>query len=114
MLTSISRVIWQKNQANYASANSFLYAFAIYRQSEGLRACNVDLGVIEDVDYIAEREDLAARLDNSNIELLNLATTAKSTEPEVNHTAYHRHTNSASSWSRVPLRCSLLSLVFRN
>lgn len=65
MLSSISGVIGQKGQANYASANAFLDAFAIYRQSQGLRACTVDLGVIEDVGYIAEREDLAARLDNT-------------------------------------------------
>ncbi|KAL9100157.1 MAG: hypothetical protein Q9187_009397 [Circinaria calcarea] len=65
MLSSISGVIGQKGQANYASANAFLDAFAIYRQSQGLCACTVDLGVIEDVGYIAEREDLAARLDNT-------------------------------------------------
>ena len=65
MLSSISGVIGQKGQANYASANAFLDAFAVYRQSQGLPACTVDLGVIEDVGYIAEREDLAARLDNS-------------------------------------------------
>lgn len=55
MLSSISGVIGNKGQANYAAANTFLDAFARYRQSIGLCANTVDLGAIEDVGYVAEQ-----------------------------------------------------------
>jgi KR domain/Phosphopantetheine attachment site len=54
LLSSISGVIGQKGQANYAAANAFLDSFASYRQSMGLPASSVDLGVVEDVGYVAE------------------------------------------------------------
>ena len=63
MLSSVSGVVGQKAQANYAAANVFLDSFSTYRRGLGLPACTVDLGVIEDVGYISEREALAKRLD---------------------------------------------------
>ncbi|KAI9720556.1 MAG: Type I Iterative PKS [Chrysothrix sp. TS-e1954] len=65
LLSSISGVIGSKAQANYAAANVFLDSFSTYRHACGLRSCTVDLGVIEDVGYVAERTQLAARLDTS-------------------------------------------------
>lgn len=55
MLSSISGVVGNKGQANYAAANTFLDAFATYRQGLGLRANTVDLGAIQDVGYMAEQ-----------------------------------------------------------
>ncbi|KAI1504774.1 hypothetical protein F5X99DRAFT_405775 [Biscogniauxia marginata] len=55
MLSSTSGVVGNKGQANYAAANTFLDAFASYRHSLGLRANTVDLGLIEDVGYVAEQ-----------------------------------------------------------
>ncbi|KAI1081716.1 hypothetical protein F5B20DRAFT_579046 [Whalleya microplaca] len=64
MLSSISGVVGNKGQANYSAANTFLDAFATYRQSLGLRANSVDLGMIEDVGYIAEQDNsLESRFD---------------------------------------------------
>jgi hypothetical protein len=66
MLSSVSGVVGMKGQANYAAANAFLDAFANYRQAQGLHANSIDLGVIEEVGFIAEMEDgdaLAARFD---------------------------------------------------
>lgn len=56
MLSSTSGIVGKKGQANYAAANTFLDAFASYRQSLGLRANTVDLGLIEDVGYVAEQD----------------------------------------------------------
>ncbi|TGO18962.1 hypothetical protein BPAE_0356g00030 [Botrytis paeoniae] len=55
MLSSISGVIGQKGQANYSAGNVFMDAFATYRQSLNLPANAVDLGVIQDVGYVAEQ-----------------------------------------------------------
>ncbi|EDN99357.1 hypothetical protein SS1G_02211 [Sclerotinia sclerotiorum 1980 UF-70] len=43
LLSSISGVVGNKGQANYAAGNTFLDAFAEYRESLGLRANSVDL-----------------------------------------------------------------------
>jgi len=65
MLSSISGVVGNKGQANYAAGNAFLDAFAYFRQSQGLHANTVDLGLIEDVGYVAESGGAAleARFD---------------------------------------------------
>ncbi|KAI1375608.1 hypothetical protein F4677DRAFT_112302 [Hypoxylon crocopeplum] len=67
MLSSISGVVGNKGQANYAAGNAFLDAFASYRHSLGLPANSVDLGAIEDVGYIAEQgSGLEARFDKKH------------------------------------------------
>ncbi|PYI04018.1 putative PKS-like enzyme [Aspergillus sclerotiicarbonarius CBS 121057] len=63
LLSSSSGVVGQKGQANYAAANAFLDSFALYRRAQNLPVCAVDLGVIEDVGYISERQSIATRLD---------------------------------------------------
>lgn len=66
MLSSVSGLVGMKGQANYAAGNAFLDAFANYRQAQGLHANSINLGVIEEVGFIAEMEDgdaLAARFD---------------------------------------------------
>ena len=65
MLSSISGVVGQMGQSNYAGANAFLDAFASYRQQMGLNACSVDLGAIEDVGYMSQHDDLMVALDHS-------------------------------------------------
>src|SRR5450755_2652821 len=65
MLSSISGVVGQKGQANYAAASVFLDSFASYRHRLNLSASSVDLGVIEDVGYVAERSKLKEAFDAS-------------------------------------------------
>ncbi|KAH6886253.1 hypothetical protein B0T10DRAFT_516260 [Thelonectria olida] len=63
LLSSISGIVGNKGQANYSAGNTFLDAFADYRNSLGLHANSVDLGLIQDVGYVAEQEGFEARFD---------------------------------------------------
>ncbi|KAL0932749.1 polyketide synthase [Colletotrichum truncatum] len=45
-------------QANYSAANTYLDAFVQYRHKVGLPASIIDLGVVGDVGYLLERDDL--------------------------------------------------------
>ena len=63
LLSSISGIVGNKGQANYSAGNTFLDAFADYRRLLGLQANSVDLGLIQDVGYVAEQEGFEARFD---------------------------------------------------
>ncbi|ROV86995.1 hypothetical protein VMCG_10816 [Cytospora schulzeri] len=64
LLSSISGLCGSKGQANYAAANAFLDAFAKHRsETLGQPTTSIDLGVIEDVGYMAEHEELQDRYD---------------------------------------------------
>ncbi|KAL8970867.1 MAG: hypothetical protein Q9197_003576, partial [Variospora fuerteventurae] len=60
--SSLSGIIGQPGQANYASANTFLDAFVQYRKSLGLQASALDIGAVEDVGYISEDADLMQKM----------------------------------------------------
>ena len=62
MLSSISGVIGNRGQAAYAAANSFLDDFARYRASQGLADTSIDLGIVQEIDHVADREDLQVKL----------------------------------------------------
>lgn len=63
MLSSISGIVGKKGQSNYSAANTFLDAFAKYRQSLGCRANAIDLGLIEGVGYVAEQGGMDSHFD---------------------------------------------------
>ncbi|OQE43511.1 hypothetical protein PENCOP_c003G08807 [Penicillium coprophilum] len=65
MLSSISGVVGQKGQANYAAANVFLDNFARYRHKQGLKACSIDLDAIDDIGYMSKHKDLLVALDTA-------------------------------------------------
>ncbi|TVY33337.1 Fumagillin dodecapentaenoate synthase [Lachnellula subtilissima] len=65
LLSSIGGIYGNPGQGDYAAGNAFLDAFASYRQSLGLAACSVDLGVVEDVGYMMEYDDLQSRYDST-------------------------------------------------
>ncbi|KAL0930356.1 polyketide synthase [Colletotrichum truncatum] len=62
LFSSISGIVGQKGQANYAGANTFLDAFAQYRHSLGLNAASLDVGMMLDYGYLAENPALLESL----------------------------------------------------
>ncbi|KAJ5761957.1 Acyl transferase/acyl hydrolase/lysophospholipase [Penicillium nucicola] len=58
LFSSISGLIGNSGQTNYAGANTFLDAFSQYRLSLGLPACAIQIGSVDEVGYTAENESL--------------------------------------------------------
>ncbi|KAL8376833.1 hypothetical protein RB595_007791 [Gaeumannomyces hyphopodioides] len=65
MFSSVSGIVGQAGQANYASGNSFLDAFAQYRNGLGLPASVVDMGAVEDVGWISEHQGMIGKMSRS-------------------------------------------------
>lgn len=61
-LSSMSGLNGQPGQANYAGANTFLDAFAQYRNNMGLVASSIDIGAVADMGYAARDDALLQRL----------------------------------------------------
>ncbi|KIX96006.1 uncharacterized protein Z520_08261 [Fonsecaea multimorphosa CBS 102226] len=55
MLSSISGIVGNRGQANYAAGNTFEDALAHWRLSQGLPAVAIDLGLMVGIGMIAER-----------------------------------------------------------
>ena len=68
MLSSISGIIGNATQAAYAAGSTFMDSFAVYRNSLGLPAVSLDLGVITDVGYLAENKDLALKMEQQGFQ----------------------------------------------
>ncbi|KAI8258243.1 polyketide synthase, partial [Colletotrichum sp. SAR 10_98] len=82
LFSSLSGVLGQIGQANYAGANTFLDAFVQYRESLGLPCSAIDLGAMEGIGYLAENQELLRKMQGSGwrpvreaelLESLNLA-----------------------------------------
>ncbi|KAI0453367.1 KR domain-containing protein [Xylaria acuta] len=67
MLSSISGVAGIRGKANYSAANVFMDSFASYRRQQGLRACSVDLGVIEDSGFVANNDGFKEKHFDSRV-----------------------------------------------
>ncbi|KAL8872562.1 MAG: hypothetical protein Q9174_001830 [Haloplaca sp. 1 TL-2023] len=61
-LSSMSGLNGQPGQSNYAGANTFLDAFAQYRNNMGLVASSIDIGAVADMGYAARDDALLQRL----------------------------------------------------
>ena len=57
LLSSISGVIGNPGQANYAAGNTYQDGLAFYRRSQGLCATAIDLGVVKGVGHVEENEE---------------------------------------------------------
>lgn len=64
MFSSIAAVVGMPGQSNYTAGNSFLDAFAQYRNGLGLAASTINVGVVEDVGVVARDASLLTGFKN--------------------------------------------------
>ena len=62
LFSSLSGIVGQPGQANYASANTFLDAFAKYRASQGLPCTTLDIGAVENTGLLAGDDELLKKM----------------------------------------------------
>lgn len=70
LFSSLSGIIGQPGQANYASANTFLDAFVQYRTQLGLPASAVDIGAVGDVGYVSQNPELMQKMAATGFKIL--------------------------------------------
>ena len=73
MLSSVSGLVGQLGQSNYAAGNVFLDNFAAFRLQQGLPACSINLGPIEDVGYLTDKDILNRAFEARGWTLINEA-----------------------------------------
>lgn len=71
LLSSVSGILGNTSQANYAGGNTFLDAFAAYRNRMGLAASSLDLAVVTGVGHVAEDLELAQTMARQGFEGIN-------------------------------------------
>lgn len=64
MLSSISGIVGNPGQSNYAAGCTFQDALAQHRIRTGQKAVAIDLGVVRDIGVLAESEDLQKKLSS--------------------------------------------------
>ncbi|ENH63343.1 Putative polyketide synthase 5 [Fusarium oxysporum f. sp. cubense race 1] len=100
LFSSLSGILGQVGQANYASANTFLDVFARYRAGMGLPCTSLDLGAMEGIGYLDENQDLLRKMKGTGwrpvdeselVEALNVALMPPSSpqDKDVRMAAYH-------------------------
>ncbi|KAF9694091.1 hypothetical protein EKO04_007724 [Ascochyta lentis] len=65
LFSSVSGIVGQVGQSNYASANTFLDAFVQYRNSLNLPCTAIDLGAMEGVGYLSDNSDLLRKMQGT-------------------------------------------------
>lgn len=100
LLSSASGIVGNMGQANYAGASVYLDALASYRREQlHLPACSVDLGVIEDVGYVAAHGDVSEKLGSKQWATISEGLLRRILEYSIYQQDSQRQATTASVWT---------------
>ncbi|KAB8079482.1 hypothetical protein BDV29DRAFT_151768 [Aspergillus leporis] len=68
MLSSLTGIVGNRDQGNYAAGNTFEDAFARHLVKSGQRAATIDLGYVSTVGYSAENQDASTSRSKGVVE----------------------------------------------
>ncbi|PFH62335.1 hypothetical protein XA68_14062 [Ophiocordyceps unilateralis] len=71
VLSSMAGTIGFLSQSNYAAGNTYQDALVHYRHDKGLPALSIDLGITKGLGYVAEHDDVAAKLKPYGLATVN-------------------------------------------
>lgn len=71
LLSSVSGLLGQMGQSNYAAANLFLDNFAAWRIQQGLTACSINLGPVEDVGFLVDKDATNRRFESQGWQMID-------------------------------------------
>lgn len=112
LLSSASGIVGNMGQANYAGASVYLDALASYRRDQlHLPACSVDLGVIEDVGYVAAHGDVSEKLGSRQWATISEGLLRRILEYSIYQQDSQRQAITAPSQSLSPARMSSAQIV---
>ncbi|PVI02966.1 KR-domain-containing protein [Periconia macrospinosa] len=74
IFSSLSGVVRQPGQANYASTNTFLDAFVQYRNSLSLAASVIGIGAVQGIGYVSKNQGLMQKMEDSGFYTVGVKT----------------------------------------
>jgi hypothetical protein len=70
LFSSITGIVGQSGQANYAAANTFLDAFVNYRKRKGYAASVIDIGVMGEVGFVSQNQEVRERFEKTGMRIM--------------------------------------------
>lgn len=83
MLSSLSGIVGFVSQANYSAGNTYQDSLARHRRERGLHGVAIDIGIVDSVGYVAERQETFDRLRKSGYRVLSEADVLNTVEQAV-------------------------------
>ena len=126
LFSSLSGIIGQSGQANYAAANTFLDAFVQYRHHLHLPAFVMDIGVTEDIGFVSQNSTILEQFRARNMQIVSeqglleavqsaiVQSLAKTTSQNQTFIGLGSRTSILDPQSRCPWKRDVRMSIYRN
>jgi acyl transferase domain-containing protein/acyl carrier protein len=87
LFSSLSSIVGNPGQANYAAGNAFLDSLAYYRRTQGRCAISVNFGALGEVGHVAKNQETAERIARLGAKMMPLSETLDTLEELISSNA---------------------------